>query len=103
MAQWWIIVDTAIIIKNQEGTPNMKMWQGIFFGIILCAGSSYAEECSDIAYEENECVEIEGEVRCHRHYHLPEHSVEEEHMWQERSDSSWAGKRENFIDAFIHQ
>lgn len=81
----------------------MKIWQGIFFGIALVAGSSYADECSDVAFEEPDCVEEEGEVRCHRHCRAPRPTVEEEHLWQERSDNSWAGKRENFIDGFIHQ
>lgn len=81
----------------------MKMWQGIFFGIALSAGSSYADECNDIAFEEPECVEVEGEVQhCHRHYRLRERNVEEEHLWQERSDSSWPSKREDeFINNFL--
>lgn len=82
----------------------MKIWQGIFFGITLFAGSSYADECSDVAFEEHECVEVEGESRCHRHRRTPKPTVEEEHLWDERSDSSWAGKRDdNFIDSFLRQ
>ena len=80
----------------------MKIWQRMFFAIALCAGSSYADECSDIAFEEPDCVEEDGEMRCRRHYRLPERNIEEEYLWQQRSDSSWAGKREDeFINNFI--
>lgn len=79
----------------------MKIWQGIFFGIALCAGSSYADECCDVAFEENECVEVEGEVRCHRHHRAPRPTPEEEQFWEERTESSWPAKRENFIDGFM--
>ncbi len=76
----------------------MKIWQGIFFGMVLCAGSSYAEECSDIAFEENEC--LEEDVECHRHRRAPRPTPEEEHLWGERTDASWPARRENFIDGF---
>lgn len=79
----------------------MKTWQRIFFGIALFSGASYANECSDIAFEDPECVEVEGEVRCHKRTRAPRPSIEEEHLWEERSDSSWPAKRENFIDGFI--
>lgn len=101
VAQWWIIIDPVIITINQEGTIHMKVWQGIFFGIALCAGAC-ADECTDIAFEEPECVEEEGEVQCRRHYHLRVRNPEEEQLWEERTDNSWPAKRENFIDGFMH-
>lgn len=68
----------------------------IFLGI--CISPLVAEDCDEIAFDEECCSKTH-----HRHYRLPQ-TPEEEHLWQERSDASWAGKRDdNVIDAFLHQ
>lgn len=79
----------------------MIKWHWILCGFVAFSSFLGAEECDEIAFEENECTDGQCQKR---HYHLPEYNPEEEHLWQERSDSSWAGKRDdNLIDAFLHQ
>lgn len=78
-------------------------WVVLFSGLLIFS-SLHAEECGEIAFEEDAVIEEKCEGRHCRHYYHPEPSIEEEHLWQERADSSWAGKRDdNFIDFFLHQ
>lgn len=56
-----------------------------------------------VAYEDEECCDEEtpscGQKRC-RYRILP---PEEEALWHDREEASWAGKRDdNFIDTFLH-
>lgn len=82
----------------------MNGWRFLVLSAMMMGSPLAADECDDIAFEEKTCVEGECEVKHRHHYHLPEYNPEEEHMWQERSDASWAGKRDdNFIDSFLHQ
>lgn len=55
----------------------------------------------EVIFEENVCEE---ECSHHCHPRIRRRTPEEEHMWQERANASWPGKRDdNLIDAFLHQ
>lgn len=70
----------------------------IIFGIAFFACPLFADDCDEIACEE-ECCQPPR-----HHCHLPRHTPEEEHLWHERADASWPGKRDdNLIDEFLHQ
>lgn len=66
-----------------------------------------ADECDDIAFEENFIPQYEEEEceqgrRCR--YPMQRPNPMEEHIWRERSDASWPNKRDdNIIDQFLHQ
>ena len=84
----------------------MQRWLSVLIGMAAVNSSVLLADFEDeIAFEESDSVEeqCEEEHPC-THHHYYKYNPEEEHLWHERSDSSWPGKRDgNFIDTFIYQ
>lgn len=77
------------------------MWKSLLRIILFSSAFLNAEGEEAIVFEENNCQE-----ECHHHCHVRvrRRTPEEEHMWQERANATWPGKRDdNLIDTFLHQ
>lgn len=78
------------------------MWKSLLRIVLFsCTFLNAESEDSEFIFDEGACQE-ECSHPCHSQ--IKRCTLEEEHLWQERANASWPGKRDdNLIDRFLHQ